>query len=199
MLKRVGAGIYAKSHKNKKGAIVFDASPDAMVQELLRKWGENATLVETDLSTDRYIFLIDVGHSHQSRKIQLSPHVIEHNKTLAPPKQGSIKVPRKMPEDLDLLPRTNVDQYVKDFSKIHHVTGHSSIQEDWADAVTRAAGDDVSLDVFGRLLANLYKKKLINSHQMARLMTNYLVEQKTTKKNSTRNRKSSFHDSTSTH
>jgi hypothetical protein len=46
----------------------------------------------------------------------------------------------------------------------------------WAEAVTRASGDDVTLDETGKLLVAMKKNHLINGRQMARLISNHLSE-----------------------
>lgn len=83
-----------------------------------------------------------------------------------------------LPDDLDELPKKNVSEFVKQFSLSKHIQFKRSGLDDWAEAVTRASGDDVKLDDTVKLLVTLKKNHLINARQMARLLTNHLREQK---------------------
>ena len=69
-----------------------------------------------------------------------------------------------------------MSEFVKQFALAKHIQFKRSGLDDWAEAVTRASGDDVKLDGTGKLLVTLKKKHLINGRQMARLMTNHLRE-----------------------
>jgi len=48
--------------------------------------------------------------------------------------------------------------------------------DDWAEAVTEAAGDDVCLDPTQKLLMLLTKKPMLSGRQAARLLNNYMEE-----------------------
>ncbi len=49
--------------------------------------------------------------------------------------------------------------------------------DDWADAVTRLAGDDVKQDPTDDLLVALTKKNVISGRQMVRLLSNHMKEE----------------------
>ncbi|MGK5060428.1 Fic family protein [Janthinobacterium sp. LB2P49] len=78
--------------------------------------------------------------------------------------------------DLALLPTKNVKDFVNLAASSHHIVSSHSRLDAWAEAVTRAAGDSVQLDQVGQLLVALFKARRINGRQMARLMSNYLLE-----------------------
>ena len=84
--------------------------------------------------------------------------------------------PISLPEDLNALPLKNVSAFVQRFALSCDVHFKRSGLDQWAEAVTRASGDDVTLDETGKLLVALKKKHLINGRQMARLMSNHLSE-----------------------
>ncbi|WP_297728432.1 hypothetical protein [Limnohabitans sp. Rim8] len=84
--------------------------------------------------------------------------------------------PITLPEDLNALPLENVSAFVQRFAMSRDVHFKRTGLDSWAEAVTRASGDDVTLDETGKLLVALKKKNLINGHQMARLMSNHLNE-----------------------
>ncbi|WP_089961217.1 hypothetical protein [Limnohabitans sp. 2KL-3] len=84
--------------------------------------------------------------------------------------------PISLPEDLNALPLKNVSAFVQRFAMSCNVHFKRTGLDPWAEAVTRASGDDVTLDETGKLLVALKKKQLINGRQMARLMSNHLSE-----------------------
>ena len=86
-----------------------------------------------------------------------------------------------MPDDLTLLPEQDVREYVERFAAAHQVTFERTRLDDWAEAVTRVAGDDVQLDGTGKLLVALKKQGLISGRQAARLVSNHCRELARTK------------------
>ena len=83
-----------------------------------------------------------------------------------------------LPSDLDALPTKDVKHYVERFARVHGVQYTRTGLDDYAETITRAAGDDVKLDTTGKLLVALKKNELINGRQLARLMTNHMREVK---------------------
>ncbi|WP_146218896.1 hypothetical protein [Undibacterium pigrum] len=81
-----------------------------------------------------------------------------------------------MPSELHLLPQIRVKEFVELFASQHHVEYLRSGLDDWAEAATRASGDNVKLDHTGKLLVMLKRRHLIDGRQLARLMTNHLKE-----------------------
>jgi hypothetical protein len=84
--------------------------------------------------------------------------------------------PITLPEDLNALPLKNVSAFVQSFAMSRDVHFKRTELDPWAEAVTRASGDDVTLDEIGKLLVALKKNHLITGRQMARLMSNHLSE-----------------------
>lgn len=81
-----------------------------------------------------------------------------------------------MADDVEQLPKEGVGEFVRRFARAHNVVYQRTRLDDWAEAVTRAAGDDVRLDHTEKLLVALKKQHLINGRQAARLLTNYMNE-----------------------
>lgn len=90
--------------------------------------------------------------------------------------QSPIQQSAAMGETLDELPLEGVGEFVRRFAATHDITLQRTGLDDWAEAVTRASGDDVRLDTTGKLLVALNKLRLITDRQMARLMTNHMRE-----------------------
>lgn len=78
-----------------------------------------------------------------------------------------------MPDDLNLLPEQDVRQFIERLAAAHHVNFERTRLDDWTEAVTRAAGDDVQLDRTEKLLVALKKQGVISGRQAARLLSNY--------------------------
>ena len=116
-----------------------------------------------------HIFTDGVSH-RLSRKFKIGHTIIEYSSPKT--KVGLIS----LPADLDTLSRKNVSEFIQPFARSRHVQFKRSGLDAWAEAVTRAAGEDIKLDETGKLLVALKKKQLINGRQMARLMTNHLRE-----------------------
>lgn len=83
----------------------------------------------------------------------------------------------KLPDDVTQLPNTGVGAFVARLAKAYGVVYTRTRLDDFAEAVTRLAGDDERLDATGKLLATLRKQSVINGPQLARLMTNHMREQ----------------------
>ena len=81
-----------------------------------------------------------------------------------------------MPEDLEMLPKTGVADFIHRLAEASEVTYKRTRLDDWAEAVTQAAGDDVKLDPTENLLVALAKKNVITGSQAMRLLNNYMEE-----------------------
>ena len=81
-----------------------------------------------------------------------------------------------MVDDIDQLPTEGVGEFIRSFARAHDVAYCRTRLDDWAEAVTRAAGDDIQLDPTEKLLVSLKKLRLINGRQAARLLSNYMDE-----------------------
>ncbi|HEY3535991.1 MAG TPA: hypothetical protein VGL01_01015 [Trinickia sp.] len=76
----------------------------------------------------------------------------------------------RLPSDVDKLPTRSVGRFVERLAQAYGIQYRRSGLDDFAEAVTRAAGDDVELDFTGKLLVALKKQNRINGRQFARLM-----------------------------
>jgi hypothetical protein len=139
--------------------------------EVFKKLGRTIKSAKTDSDSSHAVVVIDGGIHRLSRKFKIGHIKIEYSnpKTMF---QDLIN----LPDDLDALPKKNVSDFIHRFAQSRCVTFKRSGLDQWAEAVTRAAGDDVKLDETGKLLVTLKKKHFINGRQMARLMTNHLRE-----------------------
>ncbi|WP_269503528.1 hypothetical protein [Burkholderia sp. IMCC1007] len=150
------------------------APSEVVVREPFGKLGIAESQVRAERNQRGYVYQIDAGGSRSSRQFEVGHDTVRYvgmhgrRRNVAP----------TMPSDPDKLPTKNVGGFLRAFARAHCIEDSRSDLDAWAEAVTRAAGDHVKLDAVGRLLVKLGKAKLINSAQMARLMTNYVREQR---------------------
>jgi hypothetical protein len=87
-----------------------------------------------------------------------------------------VKLKDRIPDNVDALPTKGVADYVIRLARAHHVRYQRTPVEAWAEAVTRAAGDDVKPDKTRGLLIRLKQREVLNPAQFTRLLVNYRRE-----------------------
>jgi hypothetical protein len=172
-LVRLGAGLYAKAHPDIEGKPRLPAKPDVLAREAFNKLGVHVISVKLQKTADRSFLVIDTGEHRITRKMNVGgiPVQYVHHKT-------SKLSQHALPNDLDALPTCDVQRYVERFAQNHGVTYARTALDDYAEAITRAAGDDVKLDSTGKLLVALRKMGLISGSQLGTLMINHIREVK---------------------
>lgn len=170
-LVRLGSGFYAKARPDHEGNGQLLASPVDLVREVFEKLKVPLRSVKLDTKAGHPVLLVDPGTQRIARKLDIAGTPVRYlqHETLQDA-AGS------MPLDPDALPTKGMSRFVERFAHAHGVTHVRTGVDDYAEAVTRTAGDDVVLDATGKLLAALKKKDLINGRQLARLMTNHMRE-----------------------
>jgi len=174
LLVRVSSGVYTKVRAGANDAPLSGAEVQALTSEAFKKLGRTIQSSSTQSDQNQNVLLVDGGRHRLSRQFQWGQASVEYAgqkkaRTLA-------NRPISLPEDLNALPLKNVSAFVQRFAMSRDVHFKRSGLDQWAEAVTRASGDDVTLDETGKLLVALKKKHLINGRQMARLMSNHLSE-----------------------
>lgn len=172
-LVRLGAGVYAKAHRDPQGEVRLAAEPDALAKEVFEKLGVEVRVATIGREGERSVYIMDTGDRRISRKLDLGGATVVYSERRRQPRTGHIS----LPEDLDRLPRQGVRRFVERLAQVHGVEYRRTGLDDFAEAVTRLSGDDVKLDHTGKLLVALRKKNVINGRQLARLATNYMTEE----------------------
>lgn len=170
-LVRVSEGIYAKAKRNADGKPVLAGKAPAIIDEVLKKLGISPDNVSKKLKGSRGKVIVHAPNVRIHRHLNLGSSCIE---IVSQKKADSVLIPES-PAD---FPRSNVRKYVEQLARTYHITGERTGLHQWTEAVSRAAGDSVQLDMFGRLLVRLKQQQVISGTQMAHLMTNYLSEKK---------------------
>ena len=174
LLIRVSSGVYTKARAGANGAALSGAEVQALTSEAFKKLGRSIQSAQTQSDQNQDVLLVDGGHHRLSRQFRWGHASVEYagQKKARTVPSGAIS----LPDDLNALPLKNVSAFVQRFAMSRDVHFKRSGLDQWAEAVTRASGDDVTLDETGKLLVALKKKHLIKGRQMARLMSNHLSE-----------------------
>lgn len=85
------------------------------------------------------------------------------------------KPPWELPS---VLPTTNVAAFVADLARKAGVKAVRTKLDEFAEAVTRMAGDDVQLDAVEQTLVALAERNIITGRQMNELILNHIREKR---------------------
>ncbi|WP_025137699.1 type IV toxin-antitoxin system AbiEi family antitoxin domain-containing protein [Achromobacter sp. DH1f] len=170
VLIRLGEGIYAKTRRDEQGKIKPAGAAEPLVHEILLKLGIDPNNSCTEEQGGQTRVIVDEPARRVSRHLVLDTGPVE---IVSP---SALKKNHTVPSDPKGLPRRNVGKYIAVIARMHHVSPERTGLDQWAEAVSRAAGDTVQLDDVGRLLAKLKQQQVITGKQMAHLMNNYVTE-----------------------
>lgn len=174
-LLRLGSGVYAKGQKDAAGRVHLAGKPEEVAEEVFRKLGRKLRLLRVDKEGARDLYVMDATGQRVSRRIEIANGSVHYQRSN---ESSSANDLAQLPSDIDALPRNGVKAFVEQLARAWHVSYQRTKLDDWSEAVTRAAGDEVRLDRTEKLLVALKKRNLINARQAARLMTNYMRERK---------------------
>lgn len=71
------------------------------------------------------------------------------------------------------------EQAVRDLANAHQIRAGRTSLDEWADDVTRLAGDDVALDEVEELIVGLRRSGVVDGIELTRLHSRYLEERST--------------------
>jgi hypothetical protein len=174
-LARLGVGVYAKAHRNPETGAV---EPLADVQTLARELASKLKLAgnpTTVVSGSSPTLELDTGARRVSRKLALGGQKLTYvNDRTRARKQ------RLDPHGITRLaiPTTDVAQFVRALARKHRVHYSRTATDQWAETVTRLAGDDVGSGPVQDLLIALKRAGKLSTSDMTTLLVNYLRENK---------------------
>jgi hypothetical protein len=171
---KLGAGIYAKAHKVTDGEVLLVANDQQVAKELFERLGVEVDFVEVNAESGETIYFLDTSKRRMSRNLKFNNVQVVYSR-----KHNGFKNYLKidLTTELEMLPIKGVSDFVRRLAIQHGVIARRTRMDDWADAVTRLAGDDVKQDPTDDLLVALTKKNIISGRQMVRLLTNYMKEE----------------------
>ena len=160
---RVGAGIYAKSIKDATtGAVALSASAEDIAIEAFQKLGVKVRIAPSGIADapGKATLALDTG-----------PHRIKRQLSIGG--KSVIYVPQPLQ-----IPTENVSQFVARLARKHHVTYARTTGDEWAETVTRLAGDEVRSDDTANLLVALKRAHKLTDREMTSLLINHQREEK---------------------
>ncbi|WP_108646536.1 hypothetical protein [Polynucleobacter rarus] len=171
---KLGAGIYAKAHKVTDGEVLLVANDQQVAKELFERLGVEVDFVEVNAESGETIYFLDTSKRRMSRNLKFNNVQVVYSR-----KHNGFKNYLKidLTTQLEMLPIKGVSDFVRRLAIQHGVIARRTRMDDWADAVTRLAGDDVKQDPTDELLVALTKKNIISGRQMVRLLTNHMKEE----------------------
>lgn len=170
---RVGKGIYER--KKPANTNATNEYLVMLVGSVFKELGEPVNKVEIEKRDNVRVVVVYTENIRISRKLMLHGLSVyySHDKL-------QNKLPQcdewKIPTNVDDLPKTDVRSYIERFAEYYNIIHKRTGLDEFAEAVTRMAGDEIKLDPTEKLLVALKKKELINAKQLSRLLSNYLKE-----------------------
>lgn len=165
---RVGAGIYAKSTKNPvTGAVALTAPAEEIAIEVFQKLGMAVRIAPSGVSNAPGIgaLALDTGAHRIKRRLVIGGKPV-------------VYVPRRPGKPALQIPTQGVSQFVARLARKHHVTYARTVGDEWAETVTRLAGDEVQSDATADLLVALTRAHKLTDREMTALLINHQREKR---------------------
>lgn len=174
-LLRLSQGVYVKA-KRAGNDVKAQGSLDVIIREAANKLGFQ--LLQKDLSLEKVNasqgeIIVEVDAPRVKRKLVINGKTIcfrSYSRKSAT-KNTAFKL-AKTP------PTKGVARYVVELARYYNVSYCYNAMDQWADAVTRLAGDEIVHDIVEDLLVALKRAGKITKQEVAKLSVNYLREQK---------------------
>ena len=167
-LLRLGAGVYAKARRDMSThevtPLVDDETLGREVAHKLRAKvadGGDGTLV------------LDTGDRRVSRKLALGRGAVQY---VNDRNRRAFTPTRAKPSSTATLPTSGVGDHVRWLAVFHGVRYVPTAADQWAETVTRLAGDEVRSGTVQDLLVALKRAGKLTKAEMATLLVNYLRE-----------------------
>jgi hypothetical protein len=164
-LQRLGEGVFAKPLED--ASTPPNEAIQAVLAEVLAKLG--APVIASVIKQHEIVAYVS-RRVVRSRRLTIAGRSVRIEGT-------SMRGRVKLPKDVDDLPTSNVARYIRRLADAHHVTYARSGIDDWAEGVTRAAGDNVRANEVESLLIRLKERHILTGAQLSRLISNYCGDQ----------------------
>ncbi len=170
-LLKIGIGIY----ENKKYSIEKNSDINTVVRDIFHKLNKKIESIKIETIVDKKICIVNIGSQNISRKLEIHNIPVHYIKSNTKYENDDFSA---LLNDVNNLPVKGVRKFIEHLAAAHGVKYKRTSLDDFAESVTRLAGDEIELDYTEKLLVALKKKDLITARQLARLMTNYMEEVK---------------------
>jgi len=170
---KLGSGIYAKALVDSDGRSKLAAGDRQVAREVFERLGVDADIVHVDVPGGETLYVLNTSKRRMSRDLNLNGRQLVPSRECKGLKDTTEV---RLTTDVDELPKTGVADFIHRLAEANQVIYQRTRLDDWAEAVTQAAGDDVKLDPTENLLVALAKKNVITGRQAMRLLNNYMEE-----------------------
>ncbi|VEA69508.1 Uncharacterised protein [Serratia rubidaea] len=174
-LLRLSQGVYVKA-KRAGNDVKAQGSLDVIIREAANKLGFQ--LLQKDLCLEKVNasqgeIIVEVDAPRVKRKLVIN------GKTICFRSYSRKSVTKNTAFKLAKTPPTKgVARYVVELARYYNVSYCYNAMDQWADVVTRLAGDEIVHDTVEDLLVALKRAGKITKQEVAKLSVNYLREQK---------------------
>lgn len=173
-LVRLGAGIYAKAQRESpEGRTRLLGSLETIIREVVQKWGlvlGEGGLPKGHAGVDDIALVVETETPRISRKLIVDGKRVEF--------RSRPRRPRSLKAKPLAIPSLGVARFVQDLARRYKVVYTPNPLDQWAETVTRLAGDDVRADSTEDLLIALKRAGKISTTEVAALTINHLRERK---------------------
>ena len=169
-LLRLGAGVYAKARRDES---THKVTPVVDVETLGREVAHKLKAQVTDGGDGTLV--LDTGERRVSRKLALGQSAVQY---VNDRNRRTFTASKGRRWDMATFPTTDVGNYVRWLAGFHKVRYVPTAADQWAETVTRLAGDEVRSGPVQDLLVALKRAGKLTKDDMARLLVNYLRERK---------------------
>ncbi|WP_423708717.1 DUF6088 family protein [Undibacterium sp. WLX3042] len=169
---RVGVGIYVKSFKDAAtGAITLAASAEDIALEVFSKLGVTVRIEQNSVSdaAATNVLKLDTGSHRINRRLSIGRTSVTYVQPHSYKSAHSLTAPLH-------IPREGISKFVKLLARKHHISYTRTAGDEWAEAVTRLAGDDVRSDGTGDLLVALKRAHKLSDREMTTLLISHQRE-----------------------
>ena len=179
---RMGIGIYAKASRNPgTGVVIPVADLETLAVEVFQRLGVSASVQVGAAVSGRLVASKDAkicvkGSRRIRRKLSLGGRSVVYVNDLGSPRKAKSTVRRHPKTGALIIPKSGLRRYVMDLADSCQVAYVRTYSDEWAENVSRLAGDDVRTDVIENLVIALKKEKKVTGLEAVHLLTNYLRE-----------------------
>ena len=182
-LLRIGSGVYAKATRDAgtnrvRPLVDFESLAREAAQKFGVPWRPQTSKAPEDLDASGNRpseFVIETGERRISRKLSLNGQVVVFVSGHGRSATGSSKAiaGRRL-----RIPRAGVARFVQGLARRFKVAYVPNSMDQWAETVTRLAGDEVHADDTENLLVALKRSGKLTVDEMTLLLVNHLRERK---------------------
>jgi hypothetical protein len=179
---RMGVGVYAKAFRNPDTGLITPAADlETLAVEVFQRLGMSASVQPASSGQRRLISSKEAkicvqGNRRIRRKLSLGGRLVVYVNERSPSRKAKSSVKRHPETGGLIIPKVGLRRYVLDLAESCKVSYVKTYADEWAESVSRLAGDDVRADPIENLVIALKKEKKVSGLEAVYLLANYLRE-----------------------